>query len=599
MEAVDHIVYHFNKGQPCFVQITGDKISKTPAPELLKEIINPSILRLSSEELFICGGKLFNSNVKFDQKEKFSDLALTFNLTTGQAKELPKMKSAKEDFRLIKLENKVLAVGGLGDFKNRNEAFDLETNTWNSLSENVNDFFFTEGFVHEGKVVTVANNFLMETPNESEAFSLKDFPYHDVHYLFKPRLLTPFSKDQIVFANKKLIYCLSLEGKKIHYLFSTKEKPISIMARGGVVQVLDRAFTQYSFDLEKSEKGEVKPYAGDEKIEKEEGRRIFSQAQANPILEGTVIEPKPWNEKTSIIYFGSLPKVRLIEFTADGKKITHPLSLTDDRIFDCPINGQYFYQGRLMFYSQMRIGTFELSTGKSETIPLQGLRLYDSNNVSMSNGNMVFATINDLQQNITHIDIIDNKNKMRSLNVKDDESISNVVAFENFVIGFKDDNSTFFNNLKINSWSPSFPVPIKGKKFYFTDEDGELLGIGNDGDVYKAYLKDGIDNNDVENKGKFDFPIDQLVKKINIANLVKWRNIMFYIIPTLKLKNEESSIKFFLFKGLKAHGFENSNELESAFERIGSEITPRELKVFRHFIKKSEKGLMRSVFAFE
>lgn len=594
-----HLLFESRPDKAQFVSFKEGKLATIAAPAQLAAVINPSILRLSEDELFICGGKLHAGNGSLEARDTFSDSAAIFNLKSGKLEDLPKMSFPREDFRLIKANNLVYAIGGQGAYKNRNEVFNLETKAWSKVAENKNDVFFIDAFFKDGKVTAVANNFIMETLGDN-GFDLKEFPYHDIHYLFKPRLLTPISGSQILFSNRRKIFCLDVEKKTVQYLFSTKSKPVSIFADKATVHVLDNKYLEYTFNLEKGGEKKRTSLAKEGEAPAAATRRTFASARYSPELRGDAIQTGAFDLEKSLLILSTVPKPRMIEFRADGSRVSHALPLTEDRVFDCPVLGQYFYKGKILFYSQMRLGVYDPATGKSESHPLQSLRLYDCSNVSMSNGNLVFATIDDFQPTMTHIDILNSTPKMNSLDINHSSALTNLVCFDDFVLGFGENDSTFVNNLVINTWNPCFPVAMKKKKFYLTDLDGELLGIDETGSVTKAFLKDGIDNNDVEVKGKFEFNLDEILKKTSCSNLFKWGNIKLFAVPLIGAAPEkEKPVRFFLFKGLSAHGFADQAQLAAAFEKIETKISPRELSLFAYLIGKSDKGVMRSIYAFD
>lgn len=590
---MQHVIFSSHLTDPQFIIMNEGKTTLMAAPKELAGVSNPTIYFLSKDELFVCGGRLMQENKVLEHGLSFSDKTLKFNLKSQSTTVLPSMINRREDFRIVQIKNELYAIGGVGSSKNQNDIFDLDSNVWKNFIPNDLDAFFTEAFILNGQVIAVANNLLMEEL-KAEKGSLIQFPYIDVHYILKPRLLTQIGGSLILVSSKKKIYCIDIEKRRILHLFSTKAKPVSLVYSNGKIEVVDREYTIYSYDLEKrGKKTEVKNKVNLPSISKD--RRASASARHNQETGETKISLESKVEADSRFFLNGMPKPKLIEFKKNGSTAIHSLPLKEQHLYDSPILGQLSTQSKIMFYTQNRICNYETATENTNSKFLNSGFELNCQNVCLSKDRILFASISDFTPTQSSLIMIPVTGEMSSITINYESNIRSLLPFKDFVIAFAENNNTLCNNLINTTWSVCFPVELKDKIFYLTDLDGELLGIGPDGSISKAFLLDGIDNSEVIPFGKYEFSFTNLLNQISCANLISIGNTRIYALP---IQEEGQKDKYFIFNGLKAYAFSNTEDLEKAFKVVELQIPKEDLEAVKYLLKKSNKGLMRYVFAF-
>lgn len=159
----------------------------------------------------------------------------------------------------MSLQDKVYAIGGLSNVKNKVETFDLSCSRWTGFEDVPGQFVCAGGFMHASQLHLVANGLLIYQPTK-KGWELGPFQnFSNTAFLTHPRLITPISDHAFLFCNDHHLYLFDFLAKKIRWLLTTKEKPVSIKVVGSAVEVVDDLLNMYGLDLADSKRSFLAP----------------------------------------------------------------------------------------------------------------------------------------------------------------------------------------------------------------------------------------------------------------------------------------------------------------------------------------------------
>ena len=387
-----HLLFESGEQGVQLLQIKGDEVQTLSLSGGVLEVENPSIIQLTDSSFFMCGGRVKG-------KGEYSTEAAVVDFKEGKVEKVESMRWGREDVRLVKKGEKVFAIGGTGQTKNLNEVFDLENRKWTDLPPMKADVIFREGFARQGELFAVGSGFVVEQlttaeTKQAEATQEPKLPIlTSLSFVRKPRHLTPVGNDQLIFSNDRDVYLLDLQEGSLSFLATSSAKPVSILVKGPIIEIVDLEFCLLRLNLANLSAPPTSTHI--------DPRRSFSRRQLtairrSPDCEGPGVALPRWDPSTGPAFLDRQIIGKLVTPTSNGCGLAVPLSayeLFADRVTaQCCVGSTLFFANR----ASMCMWT---PGSPLTSVPLAALHINTATNFCLYEGELVFATMNNSRTN--------------------------------------------------------------------------------------------------------------------------------------------------------------------------------------------------------
>lgn len=593
-EATGHLLFESGEQGARLVRIEGGEAQSVSLPEGMVGVENPSMVRLTDSSFFVCGGRLRGSG-------ECSAEAAVVDLKEGKVEKLESMRWAREDMRLVRRGGKVFAIGGTGQRKNLSEVFDLESGKWTDLPPMKADVVFREGFAREGGVFAVGSGFVVEelTTGEAKEADAKREPklpiLTSLSFVRKPRHLTPVGSDQLIFSNDRDIYLLDLREGSLSFLATSSAKPVSILVKGPIIEILDLEFGLLRLDLANLS---APPTSTHINPRRSFNRRQITAIRTSPDCEGLGAALPKWDPSTGPAFLDRHVIGKLVTPAGIGCGLAVPLAALE--LFADRVTAQCCVGGTLIFANRASMCIWTPGSPLTSA-PLAALHISTATNFCLHERELVFATINNSRPNQAIIQRPDRNPAAFTIpeganHITPREFPSSVFSVGGLAVGTRNSELCF-----LTSAGEFRPIGVSSICFdgVFWSDKARIYHVGSSGELCALKVPPGPEPTFEPLRSPLKLEqIQPLIVRKEQMNVLQIGEVFLFAAPPPKTTQPPFE-RFLLCKGPQVIPFSLPEELTDKLESLEVRFSPTQLEASKYFLGLNENGMARAFYGIE